>query len=71
MARLLEVKDIETLERVIDAYDLPSVLEAIDQICIEKAQHIRENWQDESTARAWDRMGSFVDTAARQVSEHH
>lgn len=69
--QLLEIRHIESLEHIIDRYDVPSVLKAIDQICIEKAEHIRTNWQDEKkTARSWGHIARYVDTAARQTANH-
>ena len=45
----------ETLERLVDAHGLTSVVEWLAEVCDLKAQHIRENWQDEGLAKAWDR----------------
>ena len=41
------------LESMIDETSLYAVLDAICDICHEKADHIRCNWQDEATARPW------------------
>ena len=55
---LTELSDMErTLESYIDKISVPNLLEAVSRICIEKAQHIRENWQDESMAMAWEKNG--------------
>ena len=52
------------VERLIDKYGLSTILGSIAQICFEKAEHIRANWQDEPLARAWDRVGKALDRAA-------
>ena len=41
------------LESMIDADSLRAVLDAIADICAEKADRLRCNWQDEKTAQAW------------------
>ncbi len=41
------------LETLIDRCGLSSVLMALSEICGEKADHIRSNWQDEHLARDW------------------
>jgi hypothetical protein len=48
-------KDI--LESIIDKTSLLHVLELISDICQEKADHIRCNWQDEKTAAPWAEAG--------------
>ena len=52
------MRDLEQLERdhleaLIDRCGLSSVLMALSEICGEKAEHIRSNWQDEALARDW------------------
>jgi hypothetical protein len=42
-----------TLEEIVDASTLGKVIQALSHLCWEKAQHIEENWQDESLAKAW------------------
>jgi hypothetical protein len=44
----------QELERLIDAHGMFKVLSAIYTISTEKAEHLRSNWQDEITARAWE-----------------
>jgi hypothetical protein len=46
-----------SLESLIDSTSLREVLDAIADICAEKADHIRCNWQDEATARPWADCG--------------
>jgi hypothetical protein len=45
----------ELLEQFIDGSSLFAVLEMIEVICEEKADHIMANWQDEKSARCWQR----------------
>lgn len=58
----------EAVEKLIDADDLQTVLLAIEVICSEKAAHIRHNWQDNLTAKRWDKAARVVGRAARDVS---
>jgi len=44
----------DQLEALIDHTSLYDVLKALEDICILKADHIRENWQDQATAQVWD-----------------
>jgi hypothetical protein len=52
---------LELLENAIDEKGLPNVLESLEQVCYEKAAHLRSNWQDESGVQTWER-------AARKLS---
>lgn len=44
-----------TLETLIDRNGLAAVLSALSQICSDKAEHLRSNWQDEASAKEWDK----------------
>ena len=46
----------EILEVMIDRHGLLHVLTGLELVCSEKAEHIRTNWQDKTTASAWDVM---------------
>lgn len=54
----------DELEQILDSSNLPAILEALAQICHEKAEHIRENWQDEPLARKWNRAGKALETTS-------
>lgn len=54
-------ENVERIEREIDAEGLVALFEVIVLVCHEKAAHIRENWQDESLAKDWERAGKQVD----------
>jgi hypothetical protein len=44
------------LEKLVDVYDLATVIEALGMICREKSAHVLENWQNATKyARSWDR----------------
>ena len=61
--------DRNKLENMIDTDGVRAVLEAIADICHEKADHVRQTWADEALAFTWDdagdRIGRFCD--ARQI----
>lgn len=44
----------ETLERILDQSNLHEVVLHLARLCYEKSEHISENWQDETTAKAWE-----------------
>ncbi len=46
------------LERIIDREGLNTVLDAISEICFDKATHIAICWQDTKTAKAWTKAGN-------------
>jgi len=50
----------EEIESIIDHKGIAAMLNAMANICHEKAQHIRENWQDDETAKVWDKNGSKI-----------
>lgn len=57
-----------SLESMIDSDDLPSVLNAISEICDGKAEHLVTNWQDPASARLWSRAGKVIDRCAASAA---
>lgn len=53
-----------TLEEIVDAHGLAWTLHALADMCRDKADHLRINWQDKDTAYAWDRAARTVENAA-------
>lgn len=51
----LRASDKEQLEAFVDGHGLTTVCEMLAEICEDKAEHLRVNWQDEPTARMWER----------------
>jgi hypothetical protein len=47
-------------EDAIDRHGLANVLDAISEICAEKADHIRASYDDKVTARTWSSMADVI-----------
>ena len=45
---------------MIDGMSLSGVLDILSQVCYEKAENLRNDWQDPDTARAWEKVGRAV-----------
>jgi len=56
--------DMNALETIIDRSTLHHVVETLADICREKAEHLRANWQDEAAARTWEKAALKLDGAA-------
>lgn len=52
--------DQETLETMIDKTNIHKVIEGLIDICDDKAEHIRTNWQDENQAKEWERVAKSL-----------
>lgn len=61
-----DLKDL--LEGAIDSNGLSGVLSALSEICYEKGDHLRSNWQDEHAARDWERDAKYLDTLSAKVN---
>lgn len=57
VVKMYDKSDIETL---IENMSLPGVLSILSQVCYEKAEHLRNNYQDLETARTWEKVGRAV-----------
>lgn len=54
----MKAEDKTTLEGLVDQYNLDNVVGALAEICFEKAEHVRTNWQDAYGARKWVQAGN-------------
>ena len=59
--------DEETLEAMIDQLGLVTVLDMMQEITSQKEDHVRENWQDEKQAFAWNKAAGILSKAATPV----
>jgi hypothetical protein len=50
----------EKIEALIDGGTVYDVIEAVQTVCSLKAEHIRENWQDEKNAKVWDKAATVL-----------
>lgn len=60
--------DLTLLESMIDRYALSGTTEALAHIASEKAEHIRENWQDNQTAKVWDDAAKRLDGVSAKIT---
>lgn len=62
---------ITELEDMLDQYGLREIVNALSQISYEKAEHLRTNWQDESTAKEWDKTAVYLERVANTKAVHN
>lgn len=55
------------LENLIDRTDLIQVLNDLREICGLKAEHVLENWQDETLCDAWNKADSALEDCIGNV----
>ena len=55
------------IESFIDTYGMASVLDVLSDIAYGKADHLRENWQDEFNARDWDKVAKAIGACSRST----
>ncbi|MGB3756225.1 MAG: hypothetical protein WBA07_07605 [Rivularia sp. (in: cyanobacteria)] len=53
---------MEIVEGLVDKLTLPTILELLERICHKKAENLRTHWQDETSAKLWEK-------AARQIEQ--
>jgi len=57
----------DELENIIDRNGLLNVLGTIEEICYLKADHLRTNWQDEVSAKAWENDGKLISKILNKI----
>jgi len=53
----------EQIESLVDQYSVKELLEALADVCCEKAEHLEANWQDGESAKPWRRTATRVEAA--------
>jgi hypothetical protein len=51
----------EQIEALADKHSIQEILGALVETCHLKAEHLRANWQDEQSAKAYDRANTLID----------
>ncbi len=64
------IDDQNELEHMIDRLHLDTVLFYISNICNEKRDHVLENWQDNNTAKAWERASNKIWHLAEELKKN-
>lgn len=57
----------EQIDHLIDEMGVSNLLNLIALVCREKAQHIRNEWQDPNAALNWDDTANKLDRLATKV----
>ena len=52
--------DKEEIETIIDRVGMLCFINTVVDICEEKADHIRSNWQDKHLAKVWERKAKVL-----------
>ena len=55
------------LEELLDASNVREILEALVDICHGKADHLRANWQDDVSAKGWERDARTIDKIISKI----
>ena len=57
----------DELESIVDASCLTAVIKMLAQVCYEKADHLRSNWQDEEAAQTWNHDADLLNSTAARL----
>lgn len=66
----LTQRETDDLEQVLDRRGLAAILDALTHIAYAKGQHVRENWQDERTAKDWDATARKLDRHTADIVKY-
>lgn len=55
------------LEQLIDAFGLADVTGLLVEICADKANYVRANYQDKANANMWENAGNALDKATDKL----
>ncbi|MBD2296918.1 hypothetical protein H6G06_26435 [Anabaena sphaerica FACHB-251] len=52
---------MNVLEGLVDQLTLGAILEMLERICHKKAENLRTHWQDEESAKLWDKAAKQIE----------
>lgn len=60
-------ENLQVLESLVDKSSVTQVLEGLALICHLKAEHLATNWQDATSAKAWVKGATWLNTVAMKL----
>ncbi len=52
---------MHAIEELVDQLTLGAILEMLERICHTKAENLRNNWDDEATAKLWEKAAKQIE----------
>ena len=52
---------MNALEELVDQLTLGAILELLERICHKKAEHLRTHWDDEHSAKLWEKAAKQIE----------
>jgi N-methylhydantoinase B/oxoprolinase/acetone carboxylase alpha subunit len=59
----------DTLEDLVDRYSLDEVIEILSEVCMDKAEHLRSNWDDPVSARWWQDNSVYLTNVSSWLAQ--
>ena len=56
----IKQNEMDQIERYIDNYGVAQIILAVSHLASEKAEHIRDTWQDDELANSWDDFAQSI-----------
>lgn len=56
------------IETLVDKHGLRMVAENLVEVCHDKAEHLRSNWQDKASAKIWSRVATKLGNTVHWVN---
>lgn len=68
------VKDTQSIKdfletEIVDKESIHYAIDLLAEICGEKADHLRTNWQDENSASAWDELADYLQETSANINQ--
>ncbi|MUG93580.1 hypothetical protein F7734_14570 [Scytonema sp. UIC 10036] len=57
----MEKEYMEILEILTDKLTLSAILEMLERICHKRAENLRNHWQDETSAKLWEKAAKQIE----------
>jgi len=57
------------VEDIQDKIGIKALTQMLAEISFEKAEHLRSAWQDDTTAKWWEKVGELFDRTAEKLEE--
>lgn len=65
-----EAQHKEAIEAMVDKHSIGYVLQLLEQLAYDKAEHLSANWQDKPYAKLWSDIAKRLGNAHVKMSEY-
>jgi hypothetical protein len=67
---MAEYNAMERMEEMMDFHGMGEIIDMMSDICQQKAEYVRQMWNDPALANAWEKLGDRLTNLLNALNTH-